>query len=104
VQEWIAQQKGHFDPDANLVPRDFQTVLEKAPARFRRTGKVERRFSRRVFEETATGRLFYVDEGHPGHSAHLEVFDANRQHVGTADIKTGTVDTTKKVNGRELRF
>ena len=60
-------------------------------------------FSRQIFEEIDTGRLFYVCEPHPGGSAHLEVFMAN-EHVGKADINTGEVDVSKKRAGRRLRL
>ena len=105
--EWrkaISTQRGHFDPASNEVPRDFQTILGKDPVRFARTGKVERRFGRQIYKEIATGSQFYVDEGHPGHSAHLEVFDSQGHHLGVAEIKTGELDTTQKVVGRKLRL
>lgn len=103
-QQWIATQRGHFDPTADEVPRDFQTVLLKDSARFRTTGKVERRFRRMVYEEVATGRLLYVDEGHSGHSAHIEVFDAQCRHLGEADINSGQLNPSRKVDGRKLRY
>lgn len=74
------------------------------PDRFRATGRMERRFSRRIFQEIATGRLYHVDEGHPGHSAHLEVFSATLEHLGAADINTGLLDATERVEGRRLRM
>jgi hypothetical protein len=76
----------------------------KAPDRFRVTGKLERRFRRKVFEEIATHRLHYVDEGHPGISAHLEVFSATGEHLGTADIATGELNIANRVNGRTLKL
>jgi hypothetical protein len=104
VTEWIVSERGHYDPSSQSAPRDFQTVLLKAPNRFRVTAKRDRGFSRRVFEEIATGRLYYVDEGHVGHSAHLEVFSANGEHLGKADINTGELDPGGQVNGRKLKL
>jgi hypothetical protein len=104
VTQWIVLERGHYNLDSQSAPRDFQTVLIKDPARFRATGRVERRFSRRVFGEIATGRLYYVDEGHVGNSAHLEVFSANGEHLGTAEINTGELDVTAQVNGRSLKL
>ena len=104
LRQWIAEQRGYYDPGSPTAPRDFQTILGKSPNRFRATGKVERLFSRRIFEEIYTGRLFYVDEGHPGYSAHLEVFSSRGEHLGTADINTGELNESKKVPGRELRL
>jgi hypothetical protein len=103
VKRWIASERGYYDPNSRSAPRDFQTVLQKAPERFRPTGNIERRFSRRVFEEIATGRLHYVDEAHPGLSAHLEVFSASGEHLGTADIHTGELNTSSRINGRRLK-
>jgi excinuclease UvrABC nuclease subunit len=104
ITAWIVSERGHYDLNSQSAPRDLQTVLIKYPDRFRQTGKVERRFSRHVFEEIATGRLYYVDGGHPGYSAHLEVFSATGEHLGIADINRGELDITAQVNGRVLRL
>lgn len=104
LRKWITEQRGYYDPNSQTAPRDFQTILEKAPDRFRWAGLIERRTSRRVFQEIETGRLFHVDDGHPGHSAHLEVFTSRKEHVGVADINTGEVDTSEKVEGRTLKL
>ena len=104
VKQWITQQRGYYDPTSHDAPKDFQTILEKAPQRFRPTAKVARHGWRRIFEEMETGRLYYVCDAHPGHSAHLEVFSANRQHYGKADIDTGDVGLSTRVNGRTLKL
>jgi hypothetical protein len=104
LKKWITEQRGYYDPNSETAPRDFQTVLEKSPDRFLATGMFERKFSRRVFEEIETGRLFHVDEGHPGHSAHLEVYSSRKEHLGTADINTGTLNVSKKRAGRTLKL
>src|SRR5258708_11740229 len=103
VRQWIVAERGYYDPVSGSAPRDFQTILMKAPDRFRVTGKLERRFRRKVFEEIATHRLYYVDEFHLGISAHLEVFSATGEHLGTADIATGELNIENRVNGRTLR-
>jgi hypothetical protein len=104
VMRWIVSERGYYDVNSQSAPLDFQTVLVKEPGRFQGTGRRERRFERRIFEENDTGRLYYVDHGHPGHSAHLEVFSPNREHLGTADIDTGVVDFTTRENGRILKL
>lgn len=104
IRAYLAAQPGQYDPTAGRVPQDSETVLAKNPARFTYIGKVEFRRKRRVYEETGTGRLFHVDNGHPGQSAHLEVYTGTRVHVGTADIHEGTVDTSTCRAGRRLRF
>lgn len=104
VRQWIVSERGHYSVTSQSAPRDFQTVMIKEPDRFRATGKRERMFSRTVFKEIATNWLYYVDEGHVGHKAHLEVFSPNGEHLGTADLNTGTLDVTSRVNGRRLRL
>jgi hypothetical protein len=104
VKRWLTQQRGYYAPDSRDSPKDFQTVLEKAPQRFRFTGKVERRGSRKIFEERETGRLYYVCDAHSGRSAHLEVFAANDQHLGKADINTGDVNVSQRIKGRTLKL
>lgn len=104
VGEWIASQRGFYDRASRSAPRDFQTVLQREPERFKASGKVERRSGRRIFEECGTGHLFYVDDGHYGAAAHLEVFSAHGDHLGTADIDAGRVDETARVKGRYLRL
>ena len=104
VMKWIVSQRGYYNLDSRSAPRDFQTVLMKDSSRFRATGKVERRFCRQVFEEMATGRFYYVDDAHPGNSAHLEVFSAQGDHLGTADINRGDLNTEGRVVGRILRL
>jgi hypothetical protein len=104
IKQWLVAQRGYYDPLSISAPRGFQTILQKSLNRFRATGKVERRFSRRIFEEIATHRLYYVDEAHPGHSAHLEVFSAAGEHLGTADIDTGTLNIANRINGRVLKL
>jgi hypothetical protein len=104
VRQWISAERGNYDPNSQSAPRDFQTILTREPTRFRATGKVERRYSRRVFEEAGTGRLYYVDEGHTGHSAHLEVFSAQGEHLGEAEIDTGDLNERLRVAGRRLKL
>jgi hypothetical protein len=103
IGQWIASDRGYYDPRSNTAPHDFQTLLVKAPNRFRRTNRRERRFGRLIFEESFSSRLYYVDDGHAGPSAHLEVFSALGEHLGTADINSGDLNPERKVSGRTLR-
>jgi hypothetical protein len=104
IRKYIAAIPGQYDTSSTSAPRDFQTILGKDDARFAYTGKVERRLGRRVFIEPATNRYFYVDEGHPGPTAHLEVFSHVFAHLGTADISTGTLNAANRKADRWLRF
>jgi len=104
VRLWLAQQKGYFDPNLNLAPRDYQTILEKEPGRFTRTGRIQfvSGKARRIYKENATSRQFYVDEWHPGGSVHMEVFDSVGNHLGEADIATGVVDLSKRDSSKRI--
>lgn len=104
VNAWIASQRGHYDRASSFAPRDFQTILGKDPGRFRPTGKTERQHSRRIFEEIETGRHYYVDESHSGAGAHLEVFSARGEHLGTASIDTAELDSHEREAGRVVRL
>jgi hypothetical protein len=104
VREWLAAERGFYDPASRSAPHDFQTVLVKQANRFRATGKFDRKFKRKIFEEIASGNQYYVDDAHPGHSAHLEVFSATGEHLGIADVNTGTLDVTDRVEGRKLKL
>lgn len=104
IKELIAQRRGHYERTSHSAPKDFQTVLEKDPSRFRRTGQVERRSSRRIFQEIQTHHFYYVDDGHWGHAAHLEVFSDDGVHLGVADIDEGVLDDAGRVEGRRLRL
>jgi hypothetical protein len=106
VRDWIAAQHGYYDPASTVAPKDFQTILEKDTERFRRTHKFWNVAGkdRRIYLEVTSNNRFYVDEGHPGPFAHLEVFDADGQHLGVADINTGVIDTSGKVNGRRIQI
>jgi len=103
AREFIAQRRGHYDRMSRVAPRDFQTILEKDTQRFLRTGRTERR-GRRIFQENQTRRFYYVDDAHNGHVAHLEVFSEDGEHMGIADVDTGVLDDSGRVEGRILRL
>jgi hypothetical protein len=98
----LAQQRGYYDPTSTEPPKDFETILVKAPERFVSTGKRHGQSDRKIYRELATGYLYYVDNLHYGASAHLEVFTAAGEHLGTANIETGELDASKRRSGRWL--
>lgn len=87
-----------YEADAVAPPQDQQTVLRDV-GRFRRTSS--RYDGRRVFREIDTGRYWYVDNSHFGQGAHLEVFEPNGQHLGTASL-TGEFRPEGREAGRRL--
>jgi hypothetical protein len=92
-----------YDLAATRSPRDWETALNLDPDRFERLSRFERRGRRRVFREMQTGRLFYVDNLHIGPAAHLEVFDANGIHLGTADLQ-GALRPDTAIEGRTIAW
>ncbi|SMN17643.1 hypothetical protein CRYPA_1263 [uncultured Candidatus Thioglobus sp.] len=49
------------------------------------------------------GKYYHRDTKHKGRSAQLEVYDKSGNHLGIANPKTGKIDTTKAVKGRDLK-
>jgi len=64
--------------------------------RFQRTSYVQH--GKPIFKEVDTGYLWYLDNLHKDH---YEVFNAQRQHIGIADMK-GEIDHSKKIAGRTI--
>jgi hypothetical protein len=105
VMAWLASTHGDYDRTSSTAPKDYETVLQKDQNRFRATGRVSRKEGgRRIFEELATGRLFYVDGAHFGHHAHLEVFLATGEHLGKADIDSGNLVPNSRRPDRYVRL
>jgi hypothetical protein len=53
---------------------------------------------RQVYQDISK-RFWYVDNEHKGESAHIEVFDKSRNHIGESDLR-GNIDFRKKIPGR----
>lgn len=88
-----------YDPRCGRTPVDTETVLcDKS--RFLNTKL--RNQARIVYLERATGLYFCVDNLHE-FGAHLEVFDAQGDHFGEADLQ-GVVDTGKKDETKHLNM
>jgi hypothetical protein len=70
---------------------DFgQITLLENEYRFRKTSKPHQH-GKPVYEEIATGKLWYLDSFHQNH---YEVFDSQGNHLGEADLK-GKINTEK---------
>jgi hypothetical protein len=92
-----------YDQTSRRPPRDHETILGHDALRFARTGRFERNGRRRVYRENATNRFFYVDNLHCGAAAHLEVFDTDERHIGTADLR-GNIDPAGRIEGRVIAW
>jgi hypothetical protein len=93
----------HYEANLTRPPRDDETILGRFPERFERVGRFERNGRRQVYREKATDRFLYVDNLHYGGAAHLEVFDSDEQHLGTADLD-GNLDESTRVPGRVISW
>jgi hypothetical protein len=92
-----------YSREETRPPRDGETCLGNQPERFERTGRFERNGRRVVYREIVTGYFYYVDNLHYGLAAHLEVFDADEQHVAVADLD-GNHDISGRVPGRVISW
>lgn len=68
-------------------------------SRFKRIGRIVQ--GQPVFWEIATGRYWYLDHFHD--YIEYEVFNSNREHIGTADSK-GVLNIVNAVNGRTFQI
>jgi hypothetical protein len=94
----LAHQRGTLSY-SDYFKRKFtagQLSLLDNAERFRKLGLS--RQGQPVFEETTTGHFWYLDNLHKNH---YEVFNANEEHIGVADIN-GEVDASKRIKGRRL--
>jgi len=87
-----------YDELSNDPPTDEQTIL-RDKQRFQKTSF--RWHDRAIYREVATDRYWYVDNFHFGKSAHLEVFNKAKSHVGEADIE-GNIDECKRDQNKLL--
>jgi hypothetical protein len=86
---------GHYT--TLLHTKGLLTVFSlKNRTQFIRTNLV--RQGKAVYQELVNGNYWYLDNLHKNH---FEVFNANQDHLGIADLN-GSLDTSKSVNGRKL--
>jgi len=79
-----------YDPSCGRSPLDTETILINK-GRFNKTNYKNQ--GRAVYQEKKTSYYYCVDNLHQ-QGAHLEVFNANGEHVGEASLR-GVLDTSK---------
>ena len=84
-----------YDELSNDPPTDEQTIL-RDKQRFQKTSS--RCHGRAIYREVATDRYWYVDNLHGRKSAHLEVFNKAKTHVGEADIEGNIYECKRDAN------
>jgi D-ribose pyranose/furanose isomerase RbsD len=87
-----------YDTNLQIPPTDEQTILRD---RNRFTPTKYSSNKRRVYKDKLTNYYWYVDRNHIGLHAHLEVFNKNGEHIGTASL-TGDIDSSKRIAGRSF--
>jgi hypothetical protein len=86
-----------YDPECGRTPLDEETILRDR-SRFQKTAL--RNQNRCVYIDRKTNFYLCVDNLHR-HGAHLEVFDANGDHIGEATLD-GVIDTSKADTNKNL--
>jgi hypothetical protein len=101
-----------YDCDSKFSPRDNQTILCNKEV-FEFTGKhytFKGGLKRKIYRHIQNGTYWYVDNLHygcaekEGKAAHLEVFDANKNHIGVCNIYDMNINVNRKEAGRTLRM
>jgi hypothetical protein len=79
-------------------PKDQQTILRDTQ-RFKKTQNIYD--GRSIYREILHDRYWYVDNLHFGQASHIEVFNAQGNHIGESDLE-GNIDETKKDSNKRL--
>jgi len=81
-----------YDATSTHPPRDFHTALSDS-SKYKRTNNPVVQ-GRSVYQEISSGRFYYVDNQHCGQSAHIEVYDHLRNHLGKANLDAQLIPGT----------
>jgi len=101
-----------YDCHSKFSPRDNQTILCNKEI-FEFTGKhytFSGGLKRKIYRHIQNGTYWYVDNLHygcaekEGKAAHLEVFDANKNHIGICNIYDMNINENRKEKGRTLQM
>lgn len=86
-------------PD-NRVPKDKETILSNK-TQYTDTGRIGP--DNRKIYKGSDGNYYHMDNLHQGKGAEIEVYNKNGNHIGTANPKTGIIDRTNAVPGRNIK-
>ena len=100
LHHWISLKFPTYSDNSTYTPRDHQTILDDKK-RFRKNSKMFQ--GRNIYVELSTGNYWYVDNLHLGQSAHFEVFDKHRKHIGEANLN-GDIDISKRDPNKKLKI
>ena len=105
-EEWNNYLKTHtqvkpYTENDIQPPMDEQTILVNTdifePTKRREQGRIR-------YRKKDNGEIWYVDNGHYGKSAHLEVFDAEGIHIGICKIDDMNSFVNKPKPGRTIEI
>lgn len=101
---WLEKNRKWKNPEYLVSdtdpPNDFQTCLIDE-LKYVKTSLLNK--GRIVYQEKTTKRYFCVDLLHHGRSAHLEVWDKRKRHIGEASLD-GIIDFGRADSGKNNRF
>ncbi|MBD2148607.1 hypothetical protein H6F44_00460 [Pseudanabaena sp. FACHB-1277] len=96
LQNWLevklSLSRIEYDLLSKYPPKDQQTILRDTQ-RFQKTQNIYD--GRTIYREILNDRYWYVDNLHFGQASHIEVFNAQGNHIGESDLE-GNIDETKK--------
>jgi hypothetical protein len=102
LQNWLevklSLSRIEYDFLSRYPPKDQQTILRDTQ-RFQKTQNLYD--GRSVYREVQSDRYWYVDNFHYGQASHIEVFNAQGDHIGESDLD-GNIDETKKDSNKMI--
>lgn len=105
LETWLEAKlklsQSQYDYTSKIPPTDSQTVLVKTNRFIVSTLPPEH--GRKVYKEIFTGYYWYVDNYHIGYGAEIEVFNAQGDHLGVANLD-GVIDFSKRKKSRTIQI
>ncbi len=102
LQNWLeiklSLSRIEYDFLSRYPPKDQQTILRDTQ-RFQKTQNIYD--GRSIYREIQNNRYWYVDNFHYGQASHIEVFNAQGDHIGESDLN-GNIDETKKDSNKMI--
>jgi len=102
LQNWLevklSLSRIEYDFLSKYPPKDQQTILRDTQ-RFQKTQNIYD--GRTIYREILNDRYWYVDNLHFGQASHIEVFNAQGNHIGESDLE-GNIDEAKQDSNKKL--
>lgn len=102
LQNWLevklSLSRIEYDFLSRYPPKDQQTILRDTQ-RFQKTQNIYD--GRSIYREIQNDRYWYVDNFHYGQASHIEIFNAQGDHIGESDLD-GNIDETKRDSNKMI--